>query len=38
MTKEWQEAATQRAIDQKMDPFTGASAQGEKAKTFVQSK
>ncbi|PLW11598.1 hypothetical protein PCASD_24085 [Puccinia coronata f. sp. avenae] len=38
MTKEWQEAATQRAIEQKMDPFTGASAQGEKAKTFVQSK
>ncbi|KAA1123863.1 Cytochrome c oxidase subunit 5A [Puccinia graminis f. sp. tritici] len=38
MTKEWQEAATERAIEQKMDPFTGASAQGEKAKTFVQSK
>lgn len=38
MTKEWQEASTQRAIEQKMDPFSGASAEGDKARTFVQSK
>ncbi|KAI8450503.1 cytochrome c oxidase subunit IV-domain-containing protein [Phakopsora pachyrhizi] len=37
MTKEWQEAATERAKEQKMDPFTGASAPEGKAKTFVQS-
>ncbi|KAG0143211.1 hypothetical protein CROQUDRAFT_81320 [Cronartium quercuum f. sp. fusiforme G11] len=30
MTKEWQEAATERAKEQKMDPFTGASAEGSK--------
>ncbi|MBW0488586.1 hypothetical protein O181_028301 [Austropuccinia psidii MF-1] len=36
MNKEWQEAATERAKEQKMDPFTGASAEGDKARTFVQ--
>ncbi|KAH9810977.1 cytochrome c oxidase subunit IV-domain-containing protein [Melampsora americana] len=36
MSKEWQEASTERAKEQKMDPFTGASAEGKKARTFVQ--
>lgn len=30
MTKEWQEASTQMAIDQKMDPFTGPTSEGYK--------
>ncbi|GAA95646.1 uncharacterized protein L969DRAFT_92775 [Mixia osmundae IAM 14324] len=35
MTKEWQEAATDRAVEQKMDPFTGATS--EKKRSMVQS-
>ena len=32
LNKEWQEASTQLAVDQKMDPFTGPASEGYKGK------
>ncbi|KAJ6543979.1 cytochrome c oxidase subunit IV-domain-containing protein [Mycena capillaripes] len=38
MTKEWQEAMNERAIEQKMNPITGISSEGYKGTGFVTSK
>ncbi|KAM0747258.1 cytochrome c oxidase subunit IV [Meredithblackwellia eburnea MCA 4105] len=38
VNKEWEEAATQRAIEQKQDPFTGPASEGYKGKGYVVSK
>ncbi|KAJ7749054.1 cytochrome c oxidase subunit IV-domain-containing protein [Mycena maculata] len=38
MSKEWQEAMNERAIEQKMNPITGISSEGYKGKGFVTSK
>jgi len=38
LTKEWQEASNQRAIEQKMNPITGISSEGYKGKGFVTHK
>jgi len=35
LTKEWQEASNQRAIEQRMNPLTGISSEGYKGKGFV---
>ncbi|CAK5263005.1 unnamed protein product [Mycena citricolor] len=36
MSKEWQEAMNERAIEQKMNPITGITSEGYKGKGFVQ--
>ncbi|KAJ7638300.1 cytochrome c oxidase subunit IV-domain-containing protein [Roridomyces roridus] len=36
MSKEWQEAMNERAIEQKMNPITGIASEGYKGKGFVQ--
>ncbi|KAK0211288.1 COX4, subunit IV of cytochrome c oxidase [Desarmillaria ectypa] len=36
LTKEWQEASNERAIEQKMNPLTGISSKGYKGAGFVQ--
>ncbi|KAL6301828.1 COX4, subunit IV of cytochrome c oxidase, partial [Sparassis latifolia] len=38
ITKEWEEAMNQRAIEQKMNPITGITSEGYKGPTFVQHK
>ncbi|KAJ7664734.1 COX4, subunit IV of cytochrome c oxidase [Mycena rosella] len=38
MSKEWQEAMNERAIEQKMNPITGISSEGYKGKGFVTHK
>ncbi|KAJ7621631.1 COX4, subunit IV of cytochrome c oxidase [Mycena polygramma] len=38
LSKEWQEAMNERAIEQKMNPITGISSEGYKGKGFVTSK
>jgi len=38
MSKEWQEASNERAIEQKLNPITGISSEGYSGKGFVQSK
>ncbi|KAJ7086010.1 cytochrome c oxidase subunit IV-domain-containing protein [Mycena belliarum] len=38
MSKEWQEAMNERAIEQKMNPITGISSEGYKGKGFITSK
>jgi cytochrome c oxidase subunit 4 len=38
LTKEWQEASNERAIEQKMNPITGISSEGYKGKGFVTHK
>ncbi|KAK7455299.1 Cytochrome c oxidase subunit 5B, mitochondrial [Stygiomarasmius scandens] len=38
MTKEWQEASNERALEQKLNPITGISSEGYKGPGFVQSK
>ncbi|KAH9484560.1 Cytochrome c oxidase polypeptide 5, mitochondrial [Psilocybe cubensis] len=38
MTKEWQEASNERAIEAKINPITGISSEGYTGKGFVQSK
>ncbi|KAK7061261.1 cytochrome c oxidase subunit IV-domain-containing protein [Favolaschia claudopus] len=38
MSKEWQEAMNERAIEQKMNPITGITSEGYKGKGFVVSK
>jgi len=35
MTREWQEAATERAVEQKLDPYTGPANENYKGKGFV---
>ncbi|KAK7031185.1 Cytochrome c oxidase subunit 5B, mitochondrial [Paramarasmius palmivorus] len=35
MSKEWQEATNERALEQKMNPITGISSEGYKGKGFV---
>ncbi|KAK0439540.1 COX4, subunit IV of cytochrome c oxidase [Armillaria borealis] len=37
ITKEWQEASSERAIEQKMNPITGISSKGYKGAGFVQN-
>ncbi|KAK0463527.1 COX4, subunit IV of cytochrome c oxidase [Desarmillaria tabescens] len=37
ITKEWQEASNERAIEQKMNPLTGISSKGYKGPGFVQN-
>ncbi|KAF6743820.1 cytochrome c oxidase subunit IV-domain-containing protein [Ephemerocybe angulata] len=38
MTKEWQEATNERALEMKLDPITGLASEGYKGKGFVQSE
>ncbi|KAF7331594.1 hypothetical protein MKEN_00039000 [Mycena kentingensis (nom. inval.)] len=38
MSKEWQEAMNERALEQKMNPITGIASEGYKGPGFVQSK
>ncbi|KAF8902761.1 cytochrome c oxidase subunit IV-domain-containing protein [Gymnopilus junonius] len=38
MTREWQEASNERALEAKIEPMTGISSEGYKGKGFVQSK
>ncbi|PPR02200.1 hypothetical protein CVT24_011427 [Panaeolus cyanescens] len=38
MTKEWQEASNERAIEMKLNPITGITSEGYQGKGFVQSK
>ncbi|KAJ7067808.1 cytochrome c oxidase subunit IV-domain-containing protein [Mycena amicta] len=38
MSKEWQEAMNERAVEQKMNPLTGIASEGYKGPGFVQSK
>jgi cytochrome c oxidase subunit 4 len=38
ISKEWEEAANQRALDQKMNPISGISSEGYKGKGFVTHK
>ncbi|KAJ7229179.1 cytochrome c oxidase subunit IV-domain-containing protein [Mycena pura] len=38
MSKEWQEAMNERALEQKMNPLTGIASEGYKGPGFVQSK
>ncbi|KAF5357742.1 hypothetical protein D9756_001173 [Leucocoprinus leucothites] len=38
MTKEWEEASNERALEMKLNPITGISSEGYKGKGFVQSK
>ncbi|TFK36460.1 cytochrome c oxidase subunit IV-domain-containing protein [Crucibulum laeve] len=37
LTKEWQEATNERALEMKLNPITGISSEGYKGKGFVQS-
>lgn len=37
MNREWQEAANERLLEQKADPFTGISSEGYKGKSQIQS-
>jgi cytochrome c oxidase subunit 4 len=36
LTREWQEASNERALEQRSDPITGISSEGYKGKGFVQ--
>jgi len=38
MTKEWQEASNEKAIEQKMNPITGIASEGYSGKGFVTAK
>jgi len=38
MTKEWQEASNERALEQKMNPITGIASEGYAGKGFVTEK
>ncbi|KAF4576379.1 Cytochrome c oxidase subunit 5A [Pleurotus pulmonarius] len=38
LTKEWEEASNERAIEQKMNPITGITSEGYSGKGFVQHK
>jgi len=38
ITKEWEEAANERALEQKMNPISGISSEGYKGKGFVTHK
>jgi len=38
MSKEWQEASNERAIEMKLNPITGITSEGYSGKGFVQSK
>ncbi|PPQ81119.1 hypothetical protein CVT25_014758 [Psilocybe cyanescens] len=38
LTKEWQEASNERALEAKINPITGISSEGYSGKGFVQSK
>ncbi|TFK62365.1 cytochrome c oxidase subunit IV [Pluteus cervinus] len=38
LTKEWEEAANERALEMKLNPITGISSEGYKGKGFVTSK
>jgi len=38
MSKEWQEASNERAIEMKLNPITGVSSEGYSGKGFVSSK
>lgn len=38
LTKEWEQAATEKAREAKINPITGLSSEGYKGKGFVQSK
>ncbi|KAF7793194.1 hypothetical protein EIP86_004303 [Pleurotus ostreatoroseus] len=38
MTKEWQEASNERALEQKMNPITGITSEGYEGKGFVTTK
>ncbi|KAF8147565.1 cytochrome c oxidase subunit IV-domain-containing protein [Crassisporium funariophilum] len=38
LTKEWQEASNERALEMKLNPITGISSEDYKGKGFVQSK
>ncbi|KIM36440.1 hypothetical protein M413DRAFT_449151 [Hebeloma cylindrosporum] len=38
MSKEWQEASNERAIEQKLNPISGIASEGYSGKGFVQSK
>ncbi|KAG8217996.1 COX4, subunit IV of cytochrome c oxidase [Butyriboletus roseoflavus] len=37
ITREWQEASNERALEQKMDPFTGIASEGYAGKGFVRN-
>jgi len=37
LTREWQEASNERALEQKMDPLSGIASEGYKGKGFVQN-